>query len=113
MKGRAVFALVARELPRFVEGLLAEAGVTMDEIDLVAPHQASHTALQHVVKLLGIDAAKMVNVYPTHGNQVGASLPTALHHGLDRHAVARGSKIPAARVGGGRDDRRDGTGLLT
>jgi 3-oxoacyl-[acyl-carrier-protein] synthase-3 len=101
MNGKAVFALVARELPGFVENLLGQAGVAMEEIDLVVPHQASHTALRHVVKLLNLDEAKLVDIYPTHGNQVGASLPTALHHGLKHHPVARGSKILLLGSGAG------------
>ncbi|WP_226895542.1 3-oxoacyl-[acyl-carrier-protein] synthase III C-terminal domain-containing protein [Luteolibacter marinus] len=90
MRGRPLFALVARELPRFVEGLLDEAGVVRDDLALLIPHQASRQALDHLPKLLGIGAERMVDVFGTFGNQVGASLPTALHFAIHRHGLARG-----------------------
>ena len=101
MKPRPLYALVARELPGFVARLLGKAGVGMDEIDLVVPHQASHLGLQHLQRLLGIDRERMVNISATHGNQVGASLPTALHYGLSGGKVARGSKILLLGSGAG------------
>lgn len=101
MKPRPLYALVARELPGFVERLLERAGVRMDEVDLVVPHQASHLALQHLRRSLGIDRERLVDISATHGNQVGASLPTALHHGLAQGKVARGSKILLLGSGAG------------
>lgn len=101
MNGKAVFALVARELPAFVADLLAQAGLQLADIDLVVPHQASHLALAHVRKRLRIDPARYVDIFAEHGNQVGASLPTALHHGLQRANVARGSKILLLGSGAG------------
>lgn len=101
MMPRPLFALVARELPKFVERLLEKAGMTLQDIDLIVPHQASHAALKHIVKLLKLDAAKMVDISETHGNQVGASLPTALHHGLVEKRPPRGSKVLLLGSGAG------------
>ncbi len=101
MRPRPLYALVARELPGFVDRLLATAGVRKEEIDLVVPHQASHLALQHLRRSLGIDRERLVDISATHGNQVGASLPTALHHGLAEGKVARGSKILLLGSGAG------------
>lgn len=101
MNGRAVFALVARELPAFVDALLERAGLSLGEIDLVVPHQASHLALEHVRRRLRIDPARYVDIFAEHGNQVGASLPTALHHGLRRPGLGRGAKILLLGSGAG------------
>ena len=101
MMPRPLFALIAKELPPFVDRLMEKAGVTMDEIDLVVPHQASQMAVSHIVKLLGIDPAKVVDISAIRGNQVGASLPTALHHGLSEIKPARGSKILLLGSGAG------------
>jgi len=101
MTPKALYALVAKELPGFVDRLLEKAGVTMGEIDLVVPHQASPLALKHIIRTLGIGAGKMVDISADHGNQVGASLPTALHHGLVGRRIPRGAKILLLGSGAG------------
>jgi 3-oxoacyl-[acyl-carrier-protein] synthase III len=101
MRGRQLFALVARELPGFVDALLAEAGVRSTELALMIPHQASRQALDHVAKMLGFDDGRMVDVFGEFGNQVGASLPTALHFAIHRHGLQRGQKALLLGSGAG------------
>ena len=101
MRGRPLFALVARELPGFVQALLAEAGVKSSELALMIPHQASRQALDHVSKMLSFDDGRMVDVFGEFGNQVGASLPTALHFAINRHGLQRGQKALLLGTGAG------------
>ena len=100
MRGRRLYALVARELPGFTETLLREAGVTRDEVALLIPHQASRQALDHVERNLGF-AGRMVDIFGEYGNQVGASLPTALHLALARKQLQRGQKALLLGSGAG------------
>ena len=101
MRGRRLFALVARELPRFVEALLEDAGVKAAELAMMIPHQASRQALDHVARMLGFDDGRMVDVFSGFGNQVGASLPTALHFAIHRHGLQRGQKVLLLGSGAG------------
>lgn len=101
MRGRSLFALVARELPRFLDQLLAEAGVEKEEIDWLVPHQASRQGLDHVARLLGFDDGRMVDIFGEFGNQVGASLPTALHHAIHHRGLKRGDKVLLLGTGAG------------
>jgi len=101
MRGRPLFALVARTLPAFVASLLDEAQVERDEIALLIPHQASRQALDHVAKMLGFDDGRMVDVFGEFGNQVGASLPTALHFAIQRYGLKRGDKALLLGSGAG------------
>jgi 3-oxoacyl-[acyl-carrier-protein] synthase-3 len=101
MRGRPLFALAARELPGFVEALLAEAGVNREELAMIIPHQASRQALDHVARMLGFDDGRMVDVFGEFGNQVGASLPTALHFAIHRHGLQRGQKVLLLGTGAG------------
>jgi len=101
MRGRQLYALVARELPGFVEALLADAGVKSTDLALMIPHQASRQALDHVAKLLGFDNGRMVDVFGEFGNQVGASLPTALHFAIHRHGLQRRQKALLLGTGAG------------
>lgn len=101
MRGRSLFALVARELPGFVDMLLAESGVAREELELLIPHQASRQALDHLPKLLNIARDRMVDVFGAFGNQVGASLPTALHFAIHRAGLQRGQKALLLGSGAG------------
>lgn len=101
MRGRPLFALVARELPGFVDALLAEAGVAREDLALLIPHQASRQALDRVARMLGFDDGRMVDVFAELGNQVGASLPTALHFAIHRHGLRRGEKALLLGSGAG------------
>ncbi len=79
MNGKAVFKLAAQVLPEFLAELMAHVPGGLASIDVVVPHQASHLGMAHIARKLGLQADKVVNIYATHGNQVAASLPTALH----------------------------------
>jgi 3-oxoacyl-[acyl-carrier-protein] synthase-3 len=101
MRGRQLFALVARELPGFVEALLAEASVSKMDLAFMIPHQASRQALDHVSAMLGFDDGRMVDVFGEFGNQVGASLPTALHFAIHRYGMQRGQQALLLGTGAG------------
>jgi 3-oxoacyl-[acyl-carrier-protein] synthase-3 len=101
MDGKGVFKLAAAHLPDFVERLLARAGVTRDQLDWIVPHQASHLAMAHVSKRLGFDSAKVVDIFAEHGNQVAASLPTALDIAIRDGRIRRGDKLLLIGTGAG------------
>lgn len=101
MEGKSVFKLIAEELPGFVENLMEEAGLKMSEIALVVPHQGSQQAIRHMAKRLGVSSSQLVDIFQDYGNQVGASLPTALHIGLTQRSVRRGDPILMIGTGAG------------
>lgn len=79
MAGPALYRATARLFPPFLTRLLAAAGVTAGDLDLVVPHQASRPALDHLRRLLGVERERIVDIFDAHGNQVASSLPHALH----------------------------------
>lgn len=91
MQGKELFRRSAQVLPGLLEELLGS--LSINDCDLWLVHQASHLGMQHMVKRLGIDPERLINIYPTHGNQVSASLPTVLHE-----AVGKGLWQPGKRV---------------
>lgn len=93
MDGKAVFKLASKHMEQFVDGLLRDAGATLSDVDWVVPHQASHLGIAHIVKRLGLPESRVINIYRDHGNQVAASMPTALHN-LDRtHGLRPGQLV--------------------
>lgn len=101
MDGKGVFKLAAAHLPAFVDRLLARAGLDRDELDWVVPHQASHLALSHLTKRLGFRAERVVDIFAEHGNQVAASLPTALDIAIRDGRIRRGQKVLLLGTGAG------------
>ncbi len=101
MDGKGVFRLAAAHLPAFVERLLARAGLGRDELDWIVPHQASHLALSHLSKRLGFRPERVVDIFAEHGNQVAASLPTALDIAIRDGRIRRGQKLLLLGTGAG------------
>lgn len=93
MDGRSVFKLASRVMPPLLDKALTAAGVKLEDIDVIVPHQASHLGMAHLTKRLNLCEDKLVNIYPTHGNQVSASMPTALHHAFETGLAAPGKRL--------------------
>jgi len=92
MNGKQVLKLALQKMPSFMNELLAAARITLDSIDVVVPHQASHLGMAHMIKRMGLDKRRIVDIYPTHGNQVAASIPTALHEALSSGLLGPGRR---------------------
>lgn len=93
MDGKAVFKLAMTHTERFVSTLLAKAGLDYSDVDCVVIHQASHLAMKHAVARLGFAPDSVINIYATHGNQVSASIPTALYHAYTSGKLRSGTKV--------------------
>lgn len=101
MDGKGVFKLAAQHLPDFVDRLLARAGLTHDRLDWIVPHQASHLAMIHLTKRLGFEKDKVIDIFAEHGNQVAASLPTALDIAIRDGRIRRGQTVLLLGTGAG------------
>ena len=93
MDGKGVFKLTSGLVDDVLSTLLGQAGVSLDDIDIVVPHQASHLAMRHIARRLRVPANKLVDIYATHGNQVAASIPTALHEAFVSGRATAGSRM--------------------
>ena len=101
MDGPRLFKTVARELPGFFNRLLDSAQLSSAQLSLVVPHQASRLALDHLARRMGIEAARLVDILAEFGNQVGASLPSALHHAIAGGRMQRGDAFMLIGSGAG------------
>jgi len=77
----------------FVDRLLDAQGLSIKNIDTVVPHQASHLSMRHVRERLGVPASSVVDIYAHRGNQVAASMPTALHEAIITGRAQPGSRL--------------------
>lgn len=101
MDGKGIFRLAAEHLPSFVDRLLDDAGLQRRQLDWVVPHQASQLALTHLTKRLSFSAEQVVDIFADHGNQVAASLPTALDIAIRDGRIQRGHKLLLIGTGAG------------
>ncbi|AUZ04900.1 MULTISPECIES: 3-oxoacyl-ACP synthase [Vitreoscilla] len=93
MQGKPVFKLASQLLPAFIHNLFSDLPYTFHEVDWVVPHQASHLSMEHLKNRLGLDSQKIIDIYATHGNQVAASMPMALHELYRSGKTQSGQKV--------------------
>ncbi len=93
MDAFGIFKAAAKALPGVIDGALADAGMVRGDLACVICHQASAPGVEHVRRLFAPHEARVVNIFATHGNQIAASIPTALAHALDSGAARRGDRV--------------------
>ena len=84
MDGKNIFKLAVKRLPEVTQKVLNEAGLTMDDIDLVIPHQANLRINQFYQKSMGIPDEKIYNNIQKLGNTTAGSIPIALDEAIEK-----------------------------
>jgi 3-oxoacyl-[acyl-carrier-protein] synthase III len=92
MEGDVLFKTTMKHFPGFLDRLLAEAGWDRADVDVVVPHQASPGALAHLARRSGFRPDVVVDIARDVGNQVAASLPTALHAARVAGRLGKGAR---------------------
>jgi 3-oxoacyl-[acyl-carrier-protein] synthase-3 len=100
-EGQAVFKIAVRGMTESVQRALDSAGATIDDVDLVVPHQANERIIAAAAKRLGVPEERVVVNIATHGNTSAASIPMALTDALDDHRVSPGDLVVFTAFGGG------------
>lgn len=92
MKGIKVLKLTARKLPGLLKDTLEKAKVSMDDIDVIVPHQASK-ALDMIIPHLGLQDKQYINCVKEYGNMVSASIPFTLCKAIHDKLVVPGDNV--------------------
>ncbi len=93
MDAFGIFKAAAKALPGVIGKAIEQAGITSDELACVVCHQASAPGVEHVRRLFGPNSDRVVNIFPSSGNQIAASIPTVLAHALDNRLARSGDSI--------------------
>lgn len=81
MDGLEVFKFTIREVPPNVKELLEFAGMTLEEIDFMASHQANKQIVDQVSVRIGLKPEQYsTETFSTYGNQGPASIPGVMSH---------------------------------
>ena len=93
MNGPRVFKLASKLMIPFCDRLFEGQDITLEDIDIVIPHQASKMAMGLVQKKLKIGDDKFFKFVEDHGNQIAASIPTGIHNALTEGRIKKGDKV--------------------
>ncbi|MEL6737635.1 MAG: 3-oxoacyl-[acyl-carrier-protein] synthase III C-terminal domain-containing protein [Pseudomonadota bacterium] len=93
MDAFGIFKAAAKALPGVIDTALREAGLAKGDLSCVICHQASAPGVEHVKRLFAPETDRVIDIFPTHGNQIAASIPTVLTHALTSGAVKRGDTV--------------------
>ena len=83
------------------EEALTQAGVTVDQVALVIPHQANLRIIQAVAKRLGVEDGRVFCNIQQYGNTSSASIGIALDEACRSGRIKRGDLVLFTSFGGG------------
>lgn len=99
--GREVFEFAVKSVSENIDELLQHAGVTLDQVKYIIPHQANGRIVECISKKLKVDISKLfVNIHK-YGNTSSASIPIALSEMVTDGLIGAGDKIILSGFGGG------------
>ena len=101
MAGNEVFKHAVRCMCQAAQTVLAKAGVTLDDIALVVPHQANIRIIQAIESRLGGSSEKYYVNLDRVGNISGATIPVALDEAVRGGRIAKGDLALCIAFGAG------------
>jgi 3-oxoacyl-[acyl-carrier-protein] synthase-3 len=101
MQGKEVFKHAVEKMSGSVISTLEKAGLKVDDIDLLIPHQANSRILNSVAKKLNLPAEKVIMTVANHANTSAASIPLALDFALKNNRIKKGDIVVLEALGGG------------
>lgn len=101
MDGQAVFKLAVNSLADSASRVCEQAGITLDQIDWLVPHQANLRIINFLARKMGLDSGKVVVTVDQHANTSAASVPLALNAARRDGRIRQGELVLMQGVGGG------------
>ncbi|HTM57968.1 MAG TPA: beta-ketoacyl-ACP synthase III [Candidatus Udaeobacter sp.] len=101
MRGKELFKIAVRTMEESLREALNEAGVGMDELKLVIPHQANQRIIDAMRDRLGVPADKVITNIDRYGNTSSASIPISLDEVVREGRLKPGDHVAFVAFGGG------------
>ena len=101
MDGREVYKFATHAMASAIEKAAQKAGISVDEIDHVAAHQANIRIIETAANRLGIPMEKFYTNIEKYGNTSSASIPICLHEMEEKKIMKKGDKICIVGFGAG------------
>ncbi len=101
MNGREVFKFATTKMGESLDQVLAQAGITADDIDLFIPHQANARIIEYAAQKAGIPMEKVVMNVERYGNTSAATIPIALAEAFEAGRIKPGDTLALVGFGAG------------
>lgn len=101
MEGPEVFRSAVTMMAESSTHALEKAGLGLEDVDLLIPHQANVRIIDATARRLGVDSGKVfVNIH-SYGNTSAATIPVALTEALEQGRISAGDVVAFTAFGGG------------
>jgi 3-oxoacyl-[acyl-carrier-protein] synthase-3 len=101
MNGPEIFRNAVTRMGEAALQVAKDVGWSLDDIDLLIPHQANKRIIDATARRLDLDESKVfINVH-RYGNTSSATIPVALTEAIEEGRIQPGSNIIFAAFGGG------------
>ena len=99
--GQVIFKRAVKGMSEASAKVLAQAGVTADDVDLVVPHQANLRIIEAVAKYAGIPMDRVMVTVHKFGNMSAATVPVSLVEALNDGRIKPGALVLMPGFGAG------------
>ena len=100
-EGQEVFKRAIKAMAFACEDVLQQEGISIEDVNVMVPHQANQRILDALAKRIGMPKDKiMVNVHK-YGNTSAGTIPVALAEALEERRIKPGDYVLMATFGAG------------
>jgi 3-oxoacyl-[acyl-carrier-protein] synthase-3 len=101
MNSKSVFESATKVLPRAINQVLFDTGLTIGDIDLMIPHQPSIRILQRTAEIIGLPFEKVMHNMDKYANTSGGTIPILLDEVNKSGKLTKGNIVLFAAIGSG------------
>lgn len=101
MDGKEVFRFAARTVPESINEVLKKAGMQIEEIDWVIPHQANLRIIDVICRRYGLRREQVYVNLDQYGNTSSVSIPLCLDEMRQKGLLKKGQNVICVGFGGG------------
>ena len=101
MEGNKVFRHAVEKLSSVMDEVLEAAGMTVDQVDWLVPHQANIRIIEGMQRKMGLGDDRVVKTVHDHANTSAASIPLALSSAVEDGLINSGQVLAFEAIGGG------------
>jgi 3-oxoacyl-[acyl-carrier-protein] synthase-3 len=101
MNGREVFKFATRVIGQSCQRVLAKAGMEVEDMDWIVPHQANMRIISAAARAMGVPLEQFVVNIEKYANTGAASIPVAICEALDSGQVQPDETLLVSSFGAG------------
>lgn len=101
MDGQETFKFAVNRIVEDIKDVVQKAGLTLQDVDYVVPHQANIRIIEYASKRLGIPMEKFFVNIQKYGNTSSASVPIAFSELYKSGKLKKGDIVVMSAFGGG------------